>query len=194
MGLTYAVYANELSDSLIPQWVEMMNPPGMICEIHPEFSFADHSGFLPFKLRLTQSAHKALIGIDFLTGFEFYSDPFNLDDEIEHIRPKQGLLGQLTGRSPEPTYFADAEIDARLRHYRTVATFNWGAADLFELRMATLASAALTNLLDGQRVFADNGIWYGPEFPVEEALREAERYEGGVPPREHRVHPFENWL
>ena len=55
MSLDLLVYTNNLSDDLIPQIQKRLNDFDMIVEIHPEFSFNDHEGFLPFKFRLTKS-------------------------------------------------------------------------------------------------------------------------------------------
>jgi hypothetical protein len=48
MSLEIQTFVPAVDDALIPRWISRMAELGMQCEIYPEFSFADQSGFLPF--------------------------------------------------------------------------------------------------------------------------------------------------
>jgi hypothetical protein len=177
-------YVPSLDDSLKPRWISELNKLGMRVEMHPDITLTTHSGFLPFKIRIEDSAHEKLNGVDFLTGFEYYIDDFSLDSELaKQVARSQSSEGQAV--------FATPEIDKKLKDCRKVITFAWGSEDLFELRMATVSSAILAELLGGASEFPADGIWY--ERPAAEALREAREYENSRKPRAIKVHPFEGW-
>ncbi len=82
MSMDINVFHNELDDSIIPIWLEKLCSLGMLCEVHPEFSFKDHGGFLPFKINIYSNTHPELMGKDFYTGFEFYYDDFDIQEHI----------------------------------------------------------------------------------------------------------------
>lgn len=191
MSLTIAVYANEFVDTMIPTWLETINGDGMTCELHPRFSFADHAGFLPFKLRLDRSHRPDLTNTDFVTGFEFYTEAFSMDGASRPPSENQGVLDQLSSGVGQAVPLADAEVDLRLKECRHAATFCWGASDFFELRMALVASAALTQVTGGLRY--EDGIWYGADFPTAKAVERAELIERHEAMQGLALHPFEQW-
>ena len=193
MSLDINVFLKEPNDALITPWIEELNKLGMECEIHPEFSFKDHSGFLPFKIKITSNSHEDLMNKEYLTGIEFYMDDFNLDENIEKTE-EPSLLGKLMGKKAQVKYFASPEIDEKLKHFNKVITFNWGSADTFEFRMAMLASATLARIAGGISCYPTDEIWYNPETVVEESIIEVAEYEISLKPHEFKLHEFEEWL
>ncbi len=53
MSLGFKVFCNNLSDDLIPEIKKRLNEFEMDVDIHPNFSFATQTRFLPFKFQLT---------------------------------------------------------------------------------------------------------------------------------------------
>jgi len=105
MSIEQHLYTRKIDDSIIPKWMEKMNQFDMECEIHPELSFSDQSGFLPFKIKLKQSSHPELAADYYLTGFELYMDDFKLEAELEKLRPKQWQLGKVFGNKSSEVYY-----------------------------------------------------------------------------------------
>ena len=69
MSLDITVYTRQLSDDLIPKIQRRLNDFEMTCEIHPEFSFAGQTGFLPFKFQLTNPPFEILRNKALTSGF-----------------------------------------------------------------------------------------------------------------------------
>lgn len=193
MSLDINVFLKDPDDSLIPAWIEELNKLDMECEIHPEFSFKDHSGYLPFKIKITSNSHDELMNQEYLTGFEFYMDDFNLEKNIE--KPKEpSFIGKLIGKKAQINYFASPEIDEKLKSYNKVIILSWGSSDTFELRMAMLASATLAMISGGISCYPADDVWHSPETAVEESINEVAEYEKSLKPREFKLHKFEGWL
>ena len=192
MSMDYNVYLNELDDENIPAWIAEMNKLGMVCEIHPAFSFKTQKGFLPFKIKVTDNSHDDLLNVEYLTGFEYYSDTFNLE---ESIKPKkQSFFDKLLKRPKKKNYLYSKSIDEKLKACKYVITFNFGVADTFELRMASLASATLSKITNGVCCYPSEGIWYDNETIIENALKDVTAHEKTLKPRDFRLHKFEVWL
>lgn len=194
MSLEFNVYVAQIDDSIIPKWIERMNQMGMECEIYPEFSFENHSGFLPFKIKIKNPKNSDLMNKEFLTGFEFYLDEFNLEREIEDLKPKKTFFQKIFDtKQEEKVVFKSEEIDEKLRKCNKVMIFNWGSADTFELRMASLSSAILSELTDGVCCYPADDIWYDNRTIVEDSYKEVVEYENSIDPKDWKTHPFEKW-
>lgn len=191
MSLEMHTYVPEVDDSLIPIWLLEMKKVGMDCEIHPEVKLASHSGFLPFKLRIQDSAHTVLNGVEFLTGFEYYVGDFSLKTELEK-RPRSGGIGKAFGNRSAAAPYATPELDERLKKCSKLLIFSWGTADLFELRMATVSSAVLANITGGVSSYPADGIWY--DRTAAQAVSEARAYENSVKAKNVRINKFQKWL
>lgn len=184
----------QIDDTVIPKWIERMNQMGMECEIYPGFSFENHSGFLPFKIRIENPKNPNLVNKEFITGFEFYLDEFSLEDELESLKPQKTFFQKVfKNDQEEKAVFISEEIDVRLKRCKKVMNFNWGAADTFELRMASLSSAILSELTDGVCCYAADDIWYDNATIVKDAYKEVVEYENSISLRDWEVHPFEGW-
>jgi hypothetical protein len=60
--------------------ISELNKFEMTCEIYPGFSFSKHSGFLPFKFRLSNPKLDILKNKDLVSGFELYVEDFEPED------------------------------------------------------------------------------------------------------------------
>ena len=190
--MSYNVFLNDIDDSKIQDWISELNKLGMECEVHPEFSFKTQTGFLPFKIQIHDNSHEALMNKEYLTGFEYYLDNFDIEENTEY--KEQTFFQKLLRKPKEKLPFHSREIDQRLKDKKYVVTFNFGIADTFELRMASLASAALSKITDGVCCYADDDLWYDNTNIIQNALNDVSEYEKSLKEREFRIHEFEKWL
>ena len=170
MSMNFNVYINDIDDSKIEPWIKELNKLGMKCEIHPDFSFKSHSGFLPFKINISENSHDLLLNKDYLTGFEYFIDDFNLDDHTNY--KKQTFIQKVFGRPKQKLFLHSKEIDEKLMNKKFNITFNFGVSDTFELRIAYLASACLSKITNGLCCDQNNNIWYENHNVIEKALVE----------------------
>lgn len=194
MSLDIDLYVENIDDSLIPLWIDKLNQLGMKCEIHPDFSFDNHFGFLPFKIELFDSQQQDLRNDEFMTGFELCIDDFNLDHEIEGNKAKQNLLYNVLSRESSKVNYVNPEIDEKLKKCKKRLTFMWGSADIFELRMALLSCATLAVLTNGVCYSSADDIWFDNSTIVEDSLKEVLEYENSFKPNELKLYKFERWL
>ena len=193
MSLDLNVYVKQIDDSIISKWIDRMNQFDMECEIHPDFSFNDHSGFLPFKIRLKNPKNQELKNKEFISGFEFYKDGFDLQKELESLQPKKSFFQKLLNKAAEKVEYVNPEIDSKLANYNLILTFNWGSHNSLELRMASLSSAIISELTSGICCYPADDIWYDNETIVEDAYKELLEYENSLKPTEWKMNEFEGW-
>jgi hypothetical protein len=193
MSLDLNVYVKKIDDTIIPKWMERMNQFDMECEIHPDFSFNDHSGFLPFKVKLKNPKKEELKNKEFISGFEFYKDEFDLQAELESLQPRKTFFQKLLNKPNEKVEYSNAEIDSKLENCKLVLTFNWGSHNSLELRMSSLSSAIISELTNGICCYPADDIWYDNKTIVEDAHKELLEYENSLKPTEWRMNEFEGW-
>ena len=193
MSLDLQVYTNKISDDLIPKIVSRLNTFEMICEVHPDFSFDNQTGYLPFKFQLTNPPFSILKGKTLTSGFELYIDDFDIEKEKQKLKPKQGFIDKLLGKKQDKP-FVSLEIDNRIKNFKKVVSFVWHVGDSFELRFASLTSAILTEFTNGVCCYPADGIWYDNENFVEKTWQEIKEYETTLlKERDLKFHEFENW-
>ena len=194
MSLDFNVYVPQIDDTIIPKWIERMNQMGMKCEVHPEFSFKDHSGFLPFRVKIENPKNLDLANKEFVTGFEFHLEEFSLESALESLKPKKTFFQKiLKNVQEERVVFISEEIDTRLKDCKKVMIFKWGSTDTFELRMASLSSAILSELTEGVCCYPADDIWYNNAKIVDDAYKEVIAYESSISDKDWKVHLFEGW-
>lgn len=194
MSVELLVYLPELDDALIPRWIERLNELDMICDIHPDFTFKQVGGFLPFRVVLKKPLRPELGGKAFLTGFELYLDVFSLADEIAALTPRPSFWDKLRGKKPKPVFFASPEVDQKLASCTRALTFSWGTADMLELRMAALSALILAEVTGGICYDPEADTWISGKDAIIEELKEVEAFEASLKPEEVQLHPFEEWL
>ncbi len=194
MSLDITVYTKQLSDDYIPKIVKRLNDFEMVCEAHPDFSFNDQTGFLPFKYRLTNPPFPILKDKELITGFELYISDFDLEYEKQKAKPKQSFMSKLLGKKQPDNPLFMPDIDNRLKDCKKMVSFVWHVADSFELRFASLASAILTELTDGVCTYPADDIWYNNENFVEKTWQEIKDYETTLlKERDLKFHEFKGW-
>jgi hypothetical protein len=194
MSLDIIVYTKQLSDDYIPKIVKRLNDFEMVCEANPDCSFNEQTGFLPFKFRLTNPPFPILKDKELITGFELYISDFDLEDEKQKAKPKQGFIDKLLGKKQPDNPLFTADIDNRLKESKKMVSFVWHVADSFELRFASLASAILTELTDGVCTYPADDIWYENENFVEKTWQEIKDYETTLlKERDLKFHEFKGW-
>lgn len=193
MSLEINVYCKQLSDDLIPKIVKRLNDYEMVVEVHPEFSFSDQTGFLPFKFRLTNPEHDILKNKELKSGFELYVDDFDLQTTKESLKPKLSFFEKHLGKKQADVPFASDDTEARLKNCKKVVTFIWHAGNSFELRFALLTSAILTELTNGVCCYPADDIWYDNKNIVDEAFKEIKEYEKSLKENELNFVTFDEW-
>lgn len=193
MSLDLQVYTKQLSDNLIPQIIKRLNEYDMVVEIHPDFSFSNQTGFLPFKFQLTNPNFEILKGKELISGFELYIEDFDLNAQKEILKPKQSFLDRLLGKKQTDVSFASPQIESRLKDCKKVVTFVWHAGDSFELRFASLTSAILTEITNGVCCYPADDIWYDTENIVDNAYKEFKQYEESIREQDLNFHEFDGW-
>jgi len=194
MSLDLNVYVKEIDDSIIPKWIDKMNSFDMECEIHPDFSFSDHSGFLPFKIKFKNPKNSDFKDKEFISGFELYKDKFDFQKELESFQPKKSFFQKLFKTKIEQVEYENPEIDSKLAECKSLLMLNWGAHNSLELRMASLSSAIITDLTNGVCCYPADNIWYDNKTIIEDAYKESLEYENSLKPTEWKMNEFEGWI
>ena len=193
MSLDLNVYVEKIDDQIIPLWMDKMNELDMECEIHPDFSFNDHSGFLPFKIKLSNPKNSELKGQELISGFEFYKEKFDYSKELEQIQPKRTIIQSVFRQKVNTRNLVNPEIDTRLSNCKWILIFNWGSNNSLELRMSSLSSAIIAKLSNGVCSYPADDIWYDNKTIVEDAFKETLVYENSLKSKEWKVHKFNGW-
>jgi hypothetical protein len=103
-------------------------------------------------------------------------------------------MDKLTGKKLPDQPLVNDEVDKRLKDCKKVVSFVWHAADSFELRFASLASAILTELTSGVCSYPADDIWYDNDGFVTKTWSEVKEYETThLKEKDLVFHEFEKW-
>ena len=193
MSVDLHVYSEQFSDGLIPILTKRLNEYEMVVEVHPDFSFTNQAGFLPFKFLLTNSSFGILKDVPLISGFELYIDDFDLQTEKEDLNAEPSFFNKLLGKRKEEIPFASPEVEQRLKNCKKVANFNWHASDTFENRFALLTSAILTELTQGICYNPQDDLWCDSKDIVDNIYKEVKQIEQSLKEGELLFHEFEGW-
>jgi len=194
MSLEITVYTKNLSDELIPEIQKRLNKFEMECEFHPEFSFKDQSGFLPFKFQLKNPPFDILKNRILLSGFELFVRELDFQEEKRRRNARKGLITKLIGLAIPDKTLVNHEIDQRIKECSNVVSFVWHSVDSFEFRLASLTSAILTELTNGICTYLPGDIWYDTNGLVESTWNEIRKYESELlKESDLKFHVFETW-
>ncbi len=187
------IYVPSVNDEVIQEWVQRFQNAKMMVDIHPEFSFSDHTGFLPFKVAIETTPDNPCYDKFLLTGFELTTDDFNLDLIKAESKPQKTFLQSLfKGKGPE-SFYVNKEVDDILQTCKKQITISWGVQDTLEFRMALLSSAILAEILDGICHDPQDGTWIEHEGIFEKFHEEVIAYESSIQPKKWIIHEFEAW-
>ena len=193
MSLDINVYTKDLTDDLIPKIVKRLNEFDMKVEIHPDFSFYDHNGFLPFKFIFKNTKFENLKNKELISGFEMYIDDFDLYKEINQLSPKLTLFEKIISRKNKQMYFANPEIDKKLQKCNKVINFVWHSQDSFEMRFASLTSAIISELTNGICLYPAENVWYENNNLSYNSFLEINNFEDKLDENNIKFHLFESW-
>lgn len=178
MSYDLNIYLKNISDVDKNTCISYLSKFGMDVDIYPEVDFNTHTGFLPFKFKL-HNPPKYIEDMTYLSGFEYYADIFNYNNEIETI-------------SQEDSYLFDAEFDYLIKECAYVINLYISAQDSFEVRFAFLFGAYLVDCCGG--IFIDNqsGLMLAKNasetlFPL------VLEYESAINVQTIKTHFFEAW-
>ncbi len=194
MSLEIIVYTKNLSDDLIAEIQKRLNKFEMECEIHPDFSFTDQSGFLPFKFQLENPPFEILRNRILLSGFELFVRKLDFQEEKRRRNDRKGLITKLIGIAIPDKTLVNNEIDQRIKECNNVVSFVWHSVDSFEMRLASLTSAIVTELTNGICTYLPGDIWYDTNGIVENTWNEIRKYETELLKESNlKFHDFEKW-
>ncbi|MBB3114455.1 hypothetical protein FHS18_006576 [Paenibacillus phyllosphaerae] len=182
MSYTLTVKLKGLSDRVIPDWLSEINKFNMTAEVHPDFSFDTHTGFLPFKIILNDCPNRAFNHTELMSGFELF---------IHSLESKSdpGLLSKWFGRKKPLN-----PIEEKLHEAETELIFNISAHDSFEFRMGWYSAASLALLCNGVLEDVQEEIQLEGQQLFRHALKVVVEDERTLSEDEWHVHKFEGWL
>ncbi|MCY9593959.1 hypothetical protein [Paenibacillus chitinolyticus] len=183
MGFELSVQLKGLNDKIIPAWLAEIRKFNMDVDIYPNFSFNNHSGFLPFKIVTYDCPNRSLNNIELLTGYELFVN------RIEESIKRQSLFTKLFSGQKQLS-----PIEKKLSEADTEVIFKISARDSFEFRIGWYSAASLALLCDG--VLTD--LYEGVQLEGQEMIRRAHEVvledERLIKENEWRVHEFKEWL
>jgi len=176
MGYNLTVRVKKLDDSIIQQWLSEINKFNMEVEIYPKFSFRNHSGFLPFKIKVFDCPNQSLNHIEFMTGYELYVR------EAEENKGKGSLFRNLFGGKKQ-FQSSDVFVDFRI-----------SAQDSFEYRIGWYSAASLALICQGVLIDPQEGIQIEGRRLISHALGCVIDDEKQIKADDWRVHKFTGWI
>ncbi|BBH20463.1 hypothetical protein Back11_18080 [Paenibacillus baekrokdamisoli] len=183
MSYDLTVYLKALDDSKIQQWINEIKKFDMDVEIHPDFSFSNHSGFLPFKFTVIDCPNKRLNNIELMSGFELWINDYK---PTKNIKSFWKVLFQKERRLNS--------IERKLKESSKEITFTASTQDSFEFRLAWYSAAALANIFDGVLSDPQEGIEIDGDQSINYAFEQVIKDEKAISENEWRIHEFKEWL
>lgn len=192
--LELCVYLKSVSDDGIRKWEERFQDAKMKVNIHPDFSFSNQFGFLPFKIHFDEPDISLLKDKDWISGFEMYIDDFNFEDIKKRGAAKKSFLKSLFSLSKDEFVFVNKEVDSILSECKKQITLRWGTLDTLEFRMAFLSAAILPEIFGGVCYDPQEDRWDYGEGLFEKFLSEVNSFESDIKPIRWKLHEFEKWM
>jgi hypothetical protein len=171
MSMEYWIHLDEISDSIIPEFIAELNKFEMTCATYPGFRFSDHSGFLPFKFRLLNPKLCILKDKDLVSGFELYIEDFDTENA---------------------DWFSQEDLD-RLSKFKRTLVIRFGASDSFQLRFAELASAVIAKLTGAPRSFDDEVVYDMTTEVLDKIWEDIKHWENSIADADWEYHEFDGW-
>ncbi|GLX68016.1 hypothetical protein [Paenibacillus glycanilyticus] len=168
MSYVLSVYVPDARTISIIQCIEDMKKLNTEVEIHPDFSFENQSGFLPFKLIVTDCPNESLNQRMLLSGFEM---------SIETI--KNTWIEKLFRTK---------------KRYKQQLIISISSQDPFEMRLAWYWAAVITKRYQGLLIDEQEGDTYQGQEGIEIALQTVKEYEQSLSEENWKCHEFEEWL
>lgn len=183
MSYDLSVNLKGLNDSIIPEWLSEIRKLNMNVEVHPDFSFKNHSGFLPFKVVIYDCPNRSLNNIELITGFELVISP------LEKSGKNGSFFSKLFSKQ-KPI----SAIEKKLRDADTEISFYISAQESFEFRMGWYSAATLAFLCNGVLTDLQEGIQLEGKQLITHATEVVLADEKMIEKDDWRVNEFKEWL
>lgn len=184
MSYDLNLYIKSIDDSIIPKWKESLKEFGIIADIHPDFSFKDHGGFLPFKIKIDNPNFAPQY--ELISGFELSINDVSQEELLDYI--DEGIeLPQNIQNDCKDLFFAVRYL------FRSFETRDY-YPDPLEFRIAWASASILCNLLDG--VLSNPQVGGGTYLAKDAksiAKSEIQNLTDKLKKEEWEFHKFEGW-
>ena len=185
MSYEISVHLRDLEDEIIPMWIEEMKKFNMDLEIHPDFSFESHSGFLPFKIIVYDCPNRRLNNIELMSGFELWINDY------AHPTVKRAFWTSLFSNNKEEK---SNLFEKKLKESKKELIFKASTQDSFEYRLAWYAAASLSFICNGLLTDLYQGNQIDSQQVIRHAYDQVISDENSIPEEEWRIHEFKEWL
>ncbi|SDD72507.1 hypothetical protein SAMN02799630_03313 [Paenibacillus sp. UNCCL117] len=182
MGYDLSVHVNEINDNIVPQWISEIRKFNMNVEIHPEFSFHTHSGFLPFKVVIYDCPNKELNNLELLTGYELYVNT------MEKKRDEKSIISRLFSKKDRLN-----SIERKIKNANIEIIFNISAQDSFEFRIGWFSAASLAFICNGVLIDPQEDLKLEGNQLIRHAHHTVLEDEKLIQQEDWRIHRFEGW-
>lgn len=198
MSYDLIVYVNEIDNSIIPKWLIQFEKFNLQCEMHPDINLDEHSGFLPFKVKILKSEIPDLLNHDYITGYEMYISDYSYDQHIKEINEmktnKQSFFDKLFKKEIKTMEVKlPKEFEPQLKQVKNEICFNASFSQTLEIIMAWYSGAILINLLDGIIYDPQTGEYHDKENAIIQARNIFKEFEE-LRFEEWKLTEFEGWL
>ena len=195
MGYELNLYLKKVDDSIISQWVGMLLDMGMRCEIHPDFSFDNQSGFLPFKIESANISIPNHDGIPFISGFELdiYDYTYNLEKQQtdETLPFWKKVFGKRKGTETKDKAAAVAE--QKIRNSSKELVFRVSSQDVFEFPLSLYSAAIISSIEDGVIYDPQEDEYLDNINILEKVKSEVSTYYDSLLQNQWNYHKFDRW-
>ncbi|MFD0616889.1 hypothetical protein ACFQZR_05390 [Paenibacillus sp. GCM10027629] len=183
MSYDLTVHLKCLNDSIIPKWLAEITKFNMDIDVHPDFSFSNHSGFLPFRFVVYDCPNITLNNNELMSGYELYVSPYQWRNE------KKSIFSKLFRKQKEVS-----EIESKLIDADTEVTFNISAQDSFEYRLGWYSAASLAKVCNGVLTDLQEGVHLDGEQAIKHAYVKVIEDEKLLIGSEWKIHKSKDWL
>lgn len=166
----------------IDLWRKEMEAIGLSVEFHPKFDINNQSGFLPFKIKVTDSSFTKRYGNEeWIAGFELYISDFDSEEFFSYFDKSELDAMPKT----EKNAYDNAELDF---FFAVKPQQNSG-----EYRMGWYAASTLTKLYNGILEEAYSGKNFTSNKAIEIAISKTKKVETELSDDKWNLKKFDGW-
>lgn len=185
MSLNIMIYSKSIDDSIKKRWLEELVKRGIECEIHPEFTFENQTGFLPFKCEILRK-DIPLNNRILLSGFEL--------DVIEYIQKeeikKQSIFKRIFSKNKE---YREEKNNNLMNSMKKELLFSISSQDSLEFILGMYSAAILTYLTGGILYDPQEDKYFDKENALDMADNAVNEYICSLKEIEWITHNFSEW-
>jgi hypothetical protein len=174
------IYANSLTDDLIPTILKRLNEHENVLDINSSFSFRNANGNLPIVFKWDKPSLEIFNENNLKLNFAASLKSFDLKEYKKKLFKdnliKQSIVQKILGlfkkkkRKVAKPIKLSAEVEAKLQNYNKVFSLKYHAGDVFENHFAILVGAIITELSNGVCHFTQENVWYDSKNVLRESL------------------------